>query len=69
MSRAVVWVTLSGDKALVTGKGHDELVFQVAPHAKWSRAGKGWVVTLEQVADLCSLCEVERAVYRERRKP
>ncbi|WP_405071567.1 hypothetical protein OG558_19715 [Kribbella sp. NBC_01510] len=69
VSRAIVWV-LRNEKtglALVTGQGHDELVFEVAPQAKWSRAGRGWVISLQQAADLCTLCETQHAIYRERR--
>ncbi|WP_427895006.1 hypothetical protein ACQHIV_15840 [Kribbella sp. GL6] len=69
MSRAIVWVLRNEEArlALVTGKGHDALVHEIAPQAKWSRAGRGWVINLQQAADLCCLCEIEGAIYRERR--
>lgn len=71
MSGPIVWVTRNDATgiALVTGKGHDALVHEVAPDAKWSRGGKGWVLTLQQVADLACLCDVEHVIYRERVKP
>lgn len=68
MSRAIVWATVdqTAGVALITGKGHDELVHQIAPRAPWSRTGKGWIVSLPELGDLACLCEEEHAIYRER---
>jgi hypothetical protein len=68
MNGPIVWVTVDESRglALVTGKHHDSLVTAVAPDSKWSRAGRGWVITLEQATDLACLCDHERVPYRER---
>lgn len=61
-----VWAAIRGDLALITGRRCDELVLQVAPKARWSTSGKGFVITIDQLADLCCLCTEERIPYRER---
>ena len=70
MSRAIVWATVDRARgiAVITGQNHDELVHEVAPQAKWSRPGRGWILTLAQVSDLACLCDIEHAVFRERVK-
>lgn len=70
MSRAIVWATvdLAAGRALITGKGHDALVQEIAPRAPWSRQGRGWVLSLPELGDLACLCEEEHAIYRERVK-
>lgn len=65
---AVIWATVdkSAGVALITGRNHDEYVRQIAPQSRWSRSGKGWVITLAQLRDLACLCTEERVIYRER---
>lgn len=69
-SAIIVWATLdrANGIALITGRNHDPLVLEVAPQSKWSKSGGGWILTMQQVADLCSLCAVQGAVYRERQR-
>lgn len=66
----VVWATIDRTHgiALITGKGHDALVTEVAPQSKWSKSGRGWIISLQELSDLCSLCVVTGAVYRERER-
>lgn len=68
MSRAIVWATVdeAAGLALITGKGHDDLVHQIAPNAPWSRSGRGWVLSLPELGDLCCLCQEEHVIFRER---
>lgn len=68
MTRPIVWATVdrTAGVALITGKGHDVLVHEVAPRSRWSRAGRGWVVTLSELSDLACLCEERGAIYREK---
>lgn len=69
--RAVVWATVdeAAGKAVITGRNHDDLVFEIAPKAPWSRAGRGWLVSLPELGDLCCLCQERGAIFRERVKP
>lgn len=64
----IIWakVDISNSIALITGKSTEGVVFEVAPQARWSRSGRGWVVTLDQLADIATICDHRRIPYRER---
>lgn len=63
-----VWATVDQERelALITGRNHDDLVHQIAPNAPWSRAGRGWVLSLPELGDLACLCQEEHVIFRER---
>jgi hypothetical protein len=63
-----IWATVDEARglALITGRGTDALVRDVAPDARWSRSGNGWVITVSQLSDLACLCDVEHVPYREK---
>ena len=66
--KSIVWATVdeAAGIAVITGRNHDELVFQIAPRAPWSRSGRGWILSLPELGDLCCLCQEEHVLYRER---
>jgi hypothetical protein len=69
-ARAIVWVLRDEARGicLVTGKGHDELVREIAPLARWSRSGRGWVISLSEAADLACVADISHAICRERQR-
>lgn len=69
--RAIVWATVDEvvGIAVITGQNHDALVHEIAPAAPWSSAGRGWIVSLPELGDLCCLCQEQGAIFRERVKP
>lgn len=70
MKRAIIWATVdrTRDMALITGKDFDPLLREVVPQmdTRWSAAGHGYVVSLTELADLCSLASIMDAIWRER---
>ncbi|HZX05678.1 hypothetical protein [Kribbella sp.] len=67
-ARVVIWATVdeAAGRAVITGQNHDALVAEIAPRAPWSRAGRGWVLSLVELGDLCCLAQETGAIYRER---
>lgn len=70
MNRAIIWATVdrARNMALITGKDYDPILREVVPQmdTRWSAAGHGYVVTLAELADLCSLASIMDAIWRER---
>ena len=64
----IVWITVNNDAgiALITGRNHDGIVYEIAPKATWSKSGKGWVITLAEAVDLHSLAWSRGIVCWER---
>jgi len=67
----LVWATVRGDLVLITGKGDLQHVLKYSgiENAVWSKSGHGWVIRLDQVADLACGCDWLRVPFQERVAP
>ncbi len=70
MHRPIIWATVDRphNMALITGKDFDPLLREVVPQMdnRWSAAGHGYVITMTELVDLCSLASIMDAIWRER---